>query len=75
MQTVSIRTFTHNFSKYLKEVKAGECITILERNNPVMDVIPHNEHVMHPRWKRHIEKRVIRGEAFSNTVKKLRDGN
>ena len=48
MISVNIRELTHNFSKYLKEVKDGESITIMERNTPVADIIPHNENISRP---------------------------
>lgn len=45
MQKVNIRDLMHNFSSYLKQVKEGERITILERNKPVVDIVPHNPNV------------------------------
>jgi antitoxin (DNA-binding transcriptional repressor) of toxin-antitoxin stability system len=73
MQTVSIRDLMHNFSHYLKEVKGGEHITILERRNPVADIIPHNKNIRFPGWKRSIKRRRIQGESFSSTIRKSRD--
>lgn len=68
MISVSIRDLTHNFSSYLKEVKSGERITILERNRPVADIIPHNENVARPGWKRKINKLKLKGEPFTKTI-------
>lgn len=73
MQKVSIRDLMHNFSKYLKDVKEGECITILERNKAVADIIPHNPNIRYSGWKRAIKKRLISGESFSETVIKNRE--
>ena len=46
MLKVNIRHLLHNFSKLLKEVKAGETITVYERNTPVADIVPHNENIL-----------------------------
>jgi antitoxin (DNA-binding transcriptional repressor) of toxin-antitoxin stability system len=73
MQNVNIRDLMHNFSRYLKDVKEGECITILERNKPVADIVPHNPNVRYPGWKRAIRKRSISGESFSETVVRNRE--
>lgn len=73
MQTVSIRDLLHDFSHYLKDVKAGDRITVLERNNPIADIIPHNKNVHFPGWKRAIKRRTIAGEAFSITTSKRRE--
>ncbi|MBD3343754.1 MAG: type II toxin-antitoxin system prevent-host-death family antitoxin [Chitinivibrionales bacterium] len=75
MQLVNIRELMHNFSHYLKEVKAGEQITILERHKPVADIIPHNENIRYPGWKRMVKRRKIGGESFSDTVTKSREEN
>ena len=73
MQAVGIRDLMHNFSHYLKEVKEGEHITILERRNPVADIIPHNKNIRLPGWKRSIKRRKIGGEAFSATIERYRE--
>lgn len=73
MQKVNIRDLMHNFSRYLKYVKEGECITILERNQAVADIVPHNPDVRYPGWKRNIQKRSVSGESFSETVAKNRE--
>ena len=72
MIEVNIRDLTHHFSDYLKEVKAGERITILERNRPVAEIVPHNPHVTYPAWKRPIKRIKIAGEPLSKTVVKMR---
>jgi prevent-host-death family protein len=72
MQSVSIRDLTHNFSRYLSSVKAGESITILERNHPVADIIPYSKNIRYPGWKRPLVRRKIKGEAFSDTFAKVR---
>ena len=72
MISINIRELTHNFSRYLKTVKEGKRITVLERNVPVADIVPHNEHVLYAGWKRPIEKIKIKGEPFSKTIVKNR---
>ena len=58
---------------YLKAVKKGERIVILDRRTPVADLIPHNENLTLPGWKRPIEKIKTKGPSFSETVSKMRD--
>ncbi len=68
MVSINIRELTHNFSKYLKDVKKGERIIIMERNKAVAEIIPHNENVAPPGWKREIKRLKVAGEMFSDTV-------
>ena len=56
MKELSIRDFAHNLSANLKLVKEGERLVLLERNVPIADVIPHSETVIHPGWKRKIDR-------------------
>ena len=72
MISVNIRELTHNFSKYLKAVKDGERIVIMERTVAVADIIPHNENVSRPGWNRKIKKISIKGESLSETIIKNR---
>ena len=72
MVSVNIRELTHHFSDYLKKVKAGERLIIMERNSPVAEVVPHNENVAYPGWKRKLDKLPLKGEAFSQTIVKNR---
>ena len=72
MAAINIRELTHNFSRYLKAVKEGRRITVLERNIPVADIVPHNEHVLFAGWKRPVEKIKIKGESLSRTIVKNR---
>lgn len=58
--------------KYLKSVKNGERIIVMKRNKAVAEIIPHNENVVPPGWKRDIQKIKIDGESFSDTVIKER---
>ena len=73
MTQVTIRQLTHSFSRYLKAVKRGERIVILNRRVPVADLIPHNENLAEPGWKRPIKKIKLKGESFAETVSKMRD--
>ena len=72
MKSVNIRELTHHFSAYLKVVKQGERIVVMDRSSPVADIIPHNENVAAPAWRRPIEKIRIKGETFSRTTSRLR---
>jgi len=74
MKSINIRELTHHFSAYLKIVKRGEHIVVMERNLPVADIIPHNENVeAPPAWKRTIQRIRIKGEPLSKTVIRMRE--
>jgi len=73
MTQVTIRQLTHGFSGYLKAVKKGERIVVLERRTPVADLIPHNENLAQPGWKRPVSKIKIKGIRLSGLVSKIRD--
>ncbi len=68
MKSVNIRELTHHFSSYLKVVKRGERIVVMERSSPVADLVPHNENLTLPAWKRPIQRIQAKGEAFSETI-------
>ncbi len=72
MTSVNIREFSHNLSKYLREVKAGKKVVLMERNVPVADIMPHNENVSRPGWKRKINKIDLKGESMAETIVKNR---
>jgi antitoxin (DNA-binding transcriptional repressor) of toxin-antitoxin stability system len=72
MLKVSIRELTHNFSKYLKAIKAGERLVILERNRPVADLVPHNENLTQVGWKREIKRLSLKGEPLSQVIQQER---
>lgn len=71
MISINIRELSHNLSGYLKKVKKGERLVIMERNIPIAEVIPHNANVS-PGWKRPIDKISISGEPLSKTIVKER---
>ena len=73
MTQVTIRQLTHGFSGYLKAVKRGERIVILDRRTPVADLIPHNENLAQPGWKRPIAKMKVKGLNMAKMVSKMRD--
>ena len=73
MTQVTIRQLTHGFSGYLKAVKKGERIVILERRTPVADLIPHNENLAQPGWKRPITRIKVKGLNMAEVVSKMRD--
>jgi antitoxin (DNA-binding transcriptional repressor) of toxin-antitoxin stability system len=70
---VNIRELTHNFSKYLSDVKDGERLIIMERNKAVAEMIPHNEHMNPPGWKRKIERVKLKNCTVSDLVVKMRE--
>ncbi len=72
MKAVNIRELTHHFASYLKVVKRGERIVVMERSLPVADIVPHNENVGSPGWKRPIHKLRVKGKPFSETAIRLR---
>ena len=73
MKSVNIRELTHHFASYLKVVKRGERIIVMERSLPVADLVPHNENVGQPGWRRPISKIKIKGPSFSETISKMRE--
>ena len=73
MKSVNIRELTHHFASYLKVVKRGERIVVMERSQPVADLVPHNANVNQPGWKRPISKIKIKGPSFSETISKMRE--
>lgn len=73
MKAVNIRELTHHFSSYLRVVKRGERIVVMERSSPVADLVPHNENLTSPAWKRPIQKIRVKGdETLSETTARLR---
>lgn len=72
MKSVNIRELTHHFASYLKVVKRGERIVVMERSSPVADLVPHNENLVSPGWKRPLEKIRVKGETLSETTVRLR---
>ena len=72
MTSVNIRELTHHFASYLKVVKRGERIVIMERRLPIADLVPHNSNLASPGWKRPIRKIQVKGEALSETTTRLR---
>ena len=72
MKTVNIRELTHHFASYLSVVKRGERIVVLERNVPVADMMPHDDNLMSPAWKRPIQRIRVGGEPLSKTVIRMR---
>ncbi len=72
MKTVNIRELTHHFASYLNVGKRGERIVVLERNVPVADMVPHNDNLVSPAWKRSIQRVRLSGEPLSKTVIRMR---
>ena len=72
MTQVTIRQLTHGFAGYLKAVEKGERIVVLHRHTPVADLVPHNENLTQPGWKRPITRIKVKGEPFSKTVSRMR---
>lgn len=72
MKSVNIRELTHHFSSYLRVVKRGERIVVMERSSPVADIVPHNENLASPGWKRPIQKIRLKGGSLSKATIRLR---
>ena len=72
MKSVNVRELTHHFSGYLKAVKSGQRIVVMERHTPVADLVPHNENLTSPGWKRPIKRIKVKGGSFSDAVVKMR---
>ncbi len=72
MKSVNIRELTHHFSSYLKAVKRGEHLVVMDRSLPVADLVPHNKNIQKPGWKRPIRRIRVKGESFSRTVSRSR---
>lgn len=72
MTTVNIRELTHHFASYLKVVKRGGRVVVLERSQPVADLVPHNANLALPAWKRRIPRIKVKGESFAETTYHLR---
>ncbi len=73
MISVDVREFINNFSAYLKKVKKGERIVLLERNKPVADIMPHNDNVTPiPGWKRKVKMIKIKGLSLADECIKFR---
>lgn len=74
MVMVNVRDLLHHFSDYLKKIKRGERITVLRRSKPVADLVPHNENVAQPAWKRKIKRiRLKKGISASEAVIRNRE--
>ena len=48
MRTVGIRNLKSRLSEYVRLVQAGERVTVTNRGNPVMDLVPHSPHGLDP---------------------------
>ncbi len=72
MKTVNIRELTHHFASYLKVIRRGERVVVVERNLPVADMVPHHDHPISPAWKRPIRRIRVSGEPLSKTVIRMR---
>jgi len=56
----------------MKRVKAGERVCVVERNIPIADIVPHNEHVS-AGWKRPVKKvRLPKGVSLAEEVVRAR---
>lgn len=74
MVIANVRDLLHHFSDYLEKIKRGERITVLRRNKPVADLVPHNENVAQPAWKRKIKRiRLKKGVSLSRAIVRYRE--
>jgi prevent-host-death family protein len=53
MKQVSVTQLKNQLSRYLRLVKRGECIEILERNTPIARLVGVQEP---PSWDSHLER-------------------
>ncbi len=74
MKTATIREFVHHLSAYLKLVKAGEHLVLLERNTPIANILPYQENIGIPAWKRPVKRVKLKGEPIGDTLRENRDG-
>ena len=68
MRQITIREFAHHLSENLKLVKSGERLVILDRKTPIADVIPHQEHVIFPGWKRSLKRVQPKGASLTEAI-------
>lgn len=74
MVKINIRELSHHLSKYLKEAKSGERIIVMERNKPIVEIIPHNENIIPPCWKKPVKRIKLKGGvSASETIIKMRE--
>ncbi|MBI3251738.1 MAG: hypothetical protein HYZ52_00240 [Candidatus Omnitrophica bacterium] len=73
MMQITTRQLIRNFSKYLKFIKQGERIILLEGKIPVADFVPHNQNFSVPGWKRKISKIKLKGVSLSKMVIHMRN--
>lgn len=73
MVKVNVRDLIHHFGDYLEQIKKGERIVVLYRRIPIADIVPHNENVASPAWKRPIEKIKIKGVSLSKATERSRE--
>ena len=75
MQEVNVRTFTHNFKKYMELVCKGETVVVTKYNKPIMDITPHNTATRKPNWKRKItpiEAKGINNDYITKIIRENR---
>ena len=74
MVAVNVRELTHNFSGYLKMVERGDRVIVMVRNKPVAEIIPRNENIETPSWKKVAPTVRLKGGALaSKQIVKHRD--
>jgi prevent-host-death family protein len=74
MVAVNVRELTHHFAHYLKRVKQGGHVIVMVRNKPVAEIIPRNENIQLPSWKKVEPKvRLKGGISASDLVIKYRN--
>mgnify|MGYP001588309605 CR=1 FL=1 len=73
MVKVNVRELIHHFRDYLEQIKKGERIVVLSRRMPVADIVPHNENIESPGWKRPIEKIQVEGASLAKATARYRE--
>ena len=73
MTAISIREFSHNMSKYLKKLRAGEGFILKYRNESIAQILPNNPVAVEPAWKRPIKRIKLKGsQTASDTIIQMR---
>ena len=73
MVKVNVRDLMHHFTDYMDQIKKGQRIVVLYRRIPIADIIPHNENIENPAWKRSLEKIHVKGVSFAKTTERYRE--
>ncbi|VAW13691.1 hypothetical protein MNBD_BACTEROID05-1247 [hydrothermal vent metagenome] len=54
MIKISVRELSRNVSEYLDRVNKGEEFVVTKRNKPFVDITPHQETKIKPKWSQEL---------------------